>query len=334
LKNSTGYFEKDGIAFYTAETDDLAICVCPEKGGELSSVRYKKLLPGKELLFRGNDYSTTDERFKGRAPLMWPAVTRNYLPEHLPLLISGGTPPCSYLYKDKVYEIGPSAFAKDVPWQFGGIDGDGRILSQLESSPATRARYPFEFCAMSSFRIEGTRVIMEYAIYSKDPEPMFFSIGNHIGINIPFGPDSTPDDVLLQSSGTHMRHISKQGQLEDSYTELPLAEGLTLNGSYNVFNMVTSGYTYADNFFRITDKGFCFEIRHRVNTGNSRGAELPPETELHYTLYGNRERGFICPEPWIGGINSLNTGRGLIHLDPGGCFHWEIAIQLKKTQGI
>jgi len=69
---SIGTFIKDNIKFYFTETDDIKICVCPEKGGELSSVEYKKLLPGKELLFRGNNYSDTNMPFKGRAPLMWP----------------------------------------------------------------------------------------------------------------------------------------------------------------------------------------------------------------------------------------------------------------------
>ena len=329
---NTGKFKKAGVEFYTAETDDLAICVCPEKGGELSSVVYKKLLPGQELLRRGNDYSPTDDPFKGRAPLMWPAVTRNYIPEDVPRLTTDDPPTCSYRHKDTVYPIGPSAFAKDVPWTFDGINDDGSIVSRLESSPETRIMYPFDFSATSSFRIDGEQVVMEYTIENTGDEKMFFSIGNHIGLNLPFGRDSTLDDVVLHSSGSQRRGITKERNYSDSYTPLPLASGMRIDDPRNVFNMVTHGYRYEDNFFRMSDRNIRFEIRHRVLTDECRGAELPDESNLYYTLYGSREAGFLCTEPWIGGINSLNTGDGLIYLAPSGCFRWKITIQWRKLQ--
>jgi hypothetical protein len=94
MKMKTANFIKDGIDFYSIESENIKICVCPEKGGELSSVEYKNLFPDKELLFRGNDYSDTACPFKGRAPLMWPAVTRNY---RLETLHNGQVPDkCSY----------------------------------------------------------------------------------------------------------------------------------------------------------------------------------------------------------------------------------------------
>lgn len=323
----TGQFKKDGVTFYTAETEEIAICVCPEKGGELSSVVYKKLLPGRELLRRGNDYSPTDDPFKGRAPLMWPAVTRNYIPEDVPRLTTNDQPSCSYRYKEKVYEIGPSAFAKDVPWAFDGFNDDGCLVSRLESSPQTRAMYPFDFSATSSFRIDGEQVVMEYTIENTGDEKMFFSIGNHIGLNLPFGSDSALDDVLLHSSGSQRRGITKERTYANSYTPLPLESGMRLDDPRNVFNMVTHGYRYEDNFFRMSDRSVCFEIRHQVLKEACRGEELPDESNLYYTLYGSREAGFLCTEPWIGGINSLNTGDGLIYLAPGGRFRWEIMIR-------
>lgn len=330
METKTGCFQKNGITFYTAETDDLVICVCPEKGGELSSVRYKKRMSGRELLFRGNDYSATDLPFKGRAPLMWPAVTRNYLPEDLERMAPGDPPlPCRYKYRGTIYPIGPSAFAKDVPWRFERMDEEGRIISRLDSSAETRTMYPFEFSVESAFRIDGTQVIMEYTVWNRDREIMFFSIGNHIGVRIPFGDKASLEDIRLRSSGDRMRHISEKRVLVPTSEPLPLAEGLRLDDARNVFNMVTAGYTYEDNFFQVADTEFCFEIRHRVDQDRCRGVTRPGTEELFYTLYGNQSLGFICTEPWIGGINSLNTGKGLIHVSPGGRFCWQVAIELR-----
>ena len=46
-------FTKDGLEFCTIEDEDIRLCVCPRMGGEMSSLQFKKLLPGHELLFRG-----------------------------------------------------------------------------------------------------------------------------------------------------------------------------------------------------------------------------------------------------------------------------------------
>jgi len=38
------------------------------------------------------------------------------------------------------------------------------------------------------------------------------------------------------------------------------------------------------------------------------------------------KEGFFSPEPWIGTQNSLNSGAGLVWLEPGVDWHWTIEI--------
>jgi galactose mutarotase-like enzyme len=330
MKMKTANFIKDGIDFYSIESENIKICACPEKGGELSSVEYKNLFPGKELLFRGNDYSNTACPFKGRAPLMWPAVTRNY---RLETLHNGQVPDkCSYRYQDKIYDIGKSAFAKDLPWTFDKFGDDGSINLYLNSSTLTKKSYPFDFLLTASFRIEHDLIIMEYTVNNSSNDEMFFSIGNHIGINIPLTENSVIDSMILCSSGSHKRNFDEYGNFADKYLELPFQTGIEFDHPENIFNMVSCGYAYDDNFFRIADNRASFEIKHRVIQAACNGITLPDETELYYTTYGDKELGFICPEPWIGGINSLNTRNGLIKLRVAGTFKWEITIQWRKEK--
>ena len=50
----------------------------------------------------------------------------------------------------------------------------------------------------------------------------------------------------------------------------------------------------------------------------------------HFVLWGegtDETGGFICVEPWIGGPNSLNTGRGRVALSPGHSFQWAFTLK-------
>jgi galactose mutarotase-like enzyme len=43
-------------------------------------------------------------------------------------------------------------------------------------------------------------------------------------------------------------------------------------------------------------------------------------------LWGDKDGKFFCPEPWLGGPNSLNSGAGLVVLKAGQSFVWEYSI--------
>jgi len=50
----------------------------------------------------------------------------------------------------------------------------------------------------------------------------------------------------------------------------------------------------------------------------------------HFVLWGegtDETGGFICVEPWLGGPNSLNTGRGRVALSPGHSFQWAFTLK-------
>ena len=41
----------NGRSYQVQETDEARICVCPDKGGELSWIVYKRIMEGEEPLF-------------------------------------------------------------------------------------------------------------------------------------------------------------------------------------------------------------------------------------------------------------------------------------------
>lgn len=48
----------------------------------------------------------------------------------------------------------------------------------------------------------------------------------------------------------------------------------------------------------------------------------------YFVLWGEPSSGFICPEPWFGGPNSLNTLEGVVELSAGQSFDWQFALKV------
>ena len=162
---------------------------------------------------------------------------------------------------------------------------------------------------------------------------MFFSIGNHIGINIPLRKGGHIEDLLLQSPGLKRRHLDEHMMFTERYSDLPLPTGIRLGDDPDIFTTITcGGYGYEGSFMQLRDGDLVYRVSQRVCRDESRGVELPDQAEIYFTTYGKKDLGFICLEPWIGGINSFNTGKGLIHLEPEGIFAWEMTVQLSREE--
>jgi len=330
---NTGSFSNNDISYQSLESDQIRICVCPEKGGEVSSVQYKKLMDGRELLYRANDYTPIDpSAFQGRAPLMWPTVTRNYVKDIEPIIDIDDLPAnSSYTYKDTVYYIpGRSGFAKDLPWELIHNTPEKGIRMGLNSSAKTRKWYPFDFTLTVDYSIKDNHIFMDYTITNLSAEKMFFSIANHIGFNIPFYEDSKREDLVIKTSGKYHRNYDSNWWLTDEYTPIPLMDGIRLGDNPGLYSMPTAGYDYENNYFQIIDKDLCYEIIQRIDRDASSGFTLPPEEEIYYRTWGGDDLGYICTEPWIGGCNSFNTKKGLIYLDPEGVLVWKLRVSMKQ----
>ena len=61
-------------------------------------------------------------------------------------------------------------------------------------------------------------------------------------------------------------------------------------------------------------------------------ANLLLATSRHFVLWGegsDEAGGFLCVEPWLGGPNSLNTGKGRVDLEPGRTHQWSFSCEVE-----
>jgi len=183
--------------------------------------------------------------------------------------------------------------------------------------------YPFGFELQVTYRLEAERLQLEYRVQADaaNPQPMPFSIGNHITFRAPLidGPDEAADvqfetglpTQLLTGADKAYRGDSRASPLRGRHAlrDLPQRESASLSG------------TDADARLVVNDpSGLRVILSHRAS------AE-PAAPVVRFNLWADMEQGFFSPEPWLGTQNSLNSGFGLIRLAAGEQWRWLISIE-------
>ena len=79
----------------------------------------------------------------------------------------------------------------------GSTDGS-KIVYTMDSSEETKAQYPFDFHYEMSYRLEGKKVIIEYAITNTGDQDMPFSFGLHPAFRTSLTPEEKFEDFSLE----------------------------------------------------------------------------------------------------------------------------------------
>ena len=297
--------------------------IAPTEGGELSSYKVTRNGQMLELVYNARNY-TSPNTFHGRGPLLWPAVGAQYPVGTIPQTSCGmGT----YPVMGKTYPMPCHGFAKEMPWKEISRSADAhgaRVTVELQDSDATRKYYPFAFHLDAIYELADGHLTVDYVVKSdqSNPEPMPFSIGNHLGFNIPLVKGSNPDDVKFETQNTVQLLRNSAGVLsgESKPRTFDPPEAL---GSFDAHvALPLSGYR-SQPFARLVDpSGLTVRVTETSTT-------TLPEPLIRINAYGGPKIGYFCPEPWFGVQNSLNTGVGLIKLKPGGSWTFRLLIEVE-----
>ena len=297
--------------------------VAPTEGGELSS--FKVTFKGQkvELLYHARDYESK-AGFQGKGPLLWPAVGAQY-PVDAPPKDSCGMG--SYMAMGHSYPMMCHGFAKSVPWKEvkRSADGQGaRVTLELVSSDATRKYYPYAFRLDATYELVDGQLTVDYVVAADaaNPEPMPFSIGNHIAFNAPLLKGSDPSKMQFETQNTTQILRDAAGLVNGKSKERSFYEPEEL-GSFNAqVALPLAGYK-SQPFSRMIDpQGMVVRLTQTASTSL-------PEPLIRVNAYGGPSVGYFCPEPWFGVQNSLNTGVGVVKLAPGQQWRWRLAIEVE-----
>lgn len=295
--------------------------IAPGEGGELSSFAVR--FGGKwiELIYRAREYGPT-AGFRGKAPVLWPAVGGQYLPGAIP---ANSCSDGEYAVGRRTYPMPCHGFASGLPWQevsSSATDAGAAATLELRDSPQTRAMYPFGFLLRVTYTLVDGRLRIKYDLAaSRDiGASMPFSIGNHVTFRVPFLQGTGAGDMLFETNCTYELLRDSHGLVTTASRPRSFAIPQRLGDFDATVAIPLAGYTGAPAARLADPQGLAVRISHNASSSL-------PEPLVQFNLYGGPAQGFFSPEPWFGVQNSLNTGTGLVRLAPGAGFQWTIELQ-------
>lgn len=323
MRYSTAIDGSTGLVRLSDENAGLQASVAPARGAELSSLRYRFQGDWVETLYRANEFTEPDHGWRGRAPALWPAVGRNFTEEHLQELQRTGDYDgiCTYVQDEKTWEIPRHGFAMHMPWELQSHTADSSgatVVCALGSNEETRGQYPFDFDLSVRFLLADGVLRMTYRIDSHS-HGLPFSIGNHLSFRLPFGRGGRFEDVLIWGPIEKQQETTEAGLFSGRELELDLCRGARLGWERlhnGVFGPVPPDHACVELW---QEGAFGFRVSQR--------ALDPTDARLYFVFYAQPLDGLFCPEPWLGGPNSLNTREGVVTLAAGESFSWEMTIE-------
>lgn len=288
--------------------------ISPEHGGELTGFAVNFNGEWRELLYRAQDYGERPG-WRGKAPLLWPAVGVSMLPDegkhHWEL-------------NGKVLSMPFHGFVRNQRWQVLEFGKSREIMSarlDTRDNQETRRHYPFGFVLQVEYRLESERLRLIYTVSAahENNGPMPFSIGNHITFRAPLIPGPEPTEIRFQSDFPELLVRAESGAFSGRIERTPF-QGIHELSVLPHRNAVGLGGLQGAARLTVFDpSGLQIAIEHRASSEPS----LPT---IRFNLWADTQAGFFSPEPWLGTQNSLNSGAGLVRLEPGDSWTWTIDI--------
>lgn len=245
-------------------------------------------LAGKELLYLDEaTFRDKQANVRGGIPILFP--------------ISGQLEAGKYTLDEQSFAMANHGVARTSAWTVRGVTEEGSrgaIALQLESSPQTRQSYPFDFELLFDFVLENGTFTIDQRYRNRSSQPMPMYAGFH---------------PYFRSPEKKLHYTTDATQYLD----------------YNDMNVYPFD-GFVDMEKRVESVVFLDAMKPRI------AFEVPDQTKIELT-YGSEfkyvvlwtvaGRDFICVEPWMAKNQALNTGEGLVFVEPGGELHTHMSIR-------
>jgi len=201
---------------------------------------------------------------------------------------------------------------------------DTSIILELDSA-SLQSSYPYSFKLFVSYRLEYRSLNIEFKVQNTGSDPMYFSIGYHPALRIPFFDSSDYSEYYLEF------------ELPETSSLLRLEEGLIgRDESFLNYNQ-----TIALNRELFSDDALIFEglrsdyikLKHILKGDVLRVSKLSSWPYLGIWSKPSPHADFVCIEPWCGiadykGEKRLfKDKRGIIKTQPRQIWNNEIGIE-------
>jgi galactose mutarotase-like enzyme len=189
-------------------------------------------------------------------------------------------------YAGRSSEMKQHGFARNLSWEVEGALDAARVTLALEASAETLQMYPWRFSTRVRYTIEAAALEIRFIIANRDTTPMPFALGLH--------PYFLVDDKAQAHVATHATRAFD-------------------NVAKRVVPFDGFDFTHGEVDMHLLDHGSSSAV---LRAGvDSISIECSPEFQ-RWVIWSVPGKDFICLEPWSAPGNALNTGAGVIVLQP------------------
>lgn len=253
----------------TLENDQLRVSIRPQ-GAELTSVFHKL---------------TATEHLWQAAPAVWGWHAPNLFP------IVGGLLNDELHVDGETYPMKRHGFARQSLF-VKTESSDSHAVFSLRANADTRAVYPYEFEFQIMYELTGDSLSITYRVVNEGDVLMYFSVGAHPAFNVPFGPDESYDDYVLefeQDEPLITHQLSDAGLFSGETRPVPTSSR-QLALSPHLFDQDALVFRNLKSR-RVT-------LRYKNN--NDRAVTVSFPDFPHLGIWAKPGAPFVCIEPWLG----------------------------------
>ncbi len=276
---------------YTIHNSDMTVTI-DGLGAQLQSIT---AAGGTEYLWSGDP-----AYWSSRAPILFPYVGR----------LTDDTYTCD----GRAYQMTRHGFARRT--EFSVLtQGKDHITLYMEDSEESRKLYPFAFRFDVSYVLEGSTLVIVYAVESRDGRTMFFGLGGHPGFRVPLEEGREFTDYRLtfaQPCQPWQVLMSENYMISGREAPYPLENGVDLPLRHDLFDRDA-----------IILKHFARSVTLSAGEG-TRGLTLscPRMRYLGIWHQPKTDAPYVCLEPWVslpsreGVVEDLSQQFDLVSLEP------------------
>ena len=276
---------------YTIHNSDMTVTI-DGLGAQLQSIT---AAGGTEYLWSGDP-----AYWSSRAPILFPYVGR----------LTDDTYTCD----GRAYQMTRHGFARRT--EFSVLtQGKDHITLYMEDSEESRKLYPFAFRFDVSHVLEGSTLVIVYAVESRDGRTMFFGLGGHPGFRVPLEEGRAFTDYRLtfaQPCQPWQVLMSENYMISGREAPYPLENGVDLPLRHDLFDRDA-----------IILKHFARSVTLSAGEG-TRGLTLscPRMRYLGIWHQPKTDAPYVCLEPWVslpsreGVVEDLSQQFDLVSLEP------------------
>ena len=324
----------------------MSVTICNERlsariaamGAELKSLRDNAT--GREYIWQSDPAYWT-----GAAPILFPII--------------GGLKNNEYRFEGRTYSMPSHGIVRKKEWEKTGKTGDAplfRVAASPSDTPApesrnrgaspvspvfpvfsyqtasnaeTREMYPFDFNLKVTYALADCSLAVRYDVTNTGTGRMWFSIGSHPAINVPF-------------AGGYLEHYYFHFSAPENMERYFFSGGCHLNETAPAFDNSRQIFLTRTLFDRgpLIFKNPASKCVTIMNSRNARRVRIRTEGVPFIALWASPGAPFACVEPWHGipdpidTDGELTTKEGIMGLDGGATYTTGYAIDILDGGGV